>query len=101
MTKIAMKLMFEKHKDQVDKSGIPYVFHPWHVAESMPDEDTTIVALLHGIVEDTDVTISDLQEMEFSQDVTDALNLMTHEDGMDYFEIVSGSRSRILIMDIS
>ena len=38
MTKRAMRLMFEAHKDQVDKGGVPYVFHPWHVAESMPDE---------------------------------------------------------------
>ena len=34
LTKKAMKLCFEAHKDQVDKSGMPYVFHPFHVAES-------------------------------------------------------------------
>ncbi len=87
-TKAAMKLMFEKHKDQVDKSGIPYVFHPWHVAENMPDETTTVVALLHDVVEDTDVTISDLQKMGFSEAVTEALALLTHEDGTDYFAYV-------------
>ena len=37
MTKKAIKLMFEKHKDQVDKSGMPYVFHPFHLAEQMDD----------------------------------------------------------------
>ena len=44
-TKKAMKLCYEAHKDQVDKSGLPYVFHPAHVAEQMTDEATTIVAL--------------------------------------------------------
>ena len=34
-TKKAMKLCFEAHKDQVDKSGVPYVFHPFHLAEQM------------------------------------------------------------------
>ena len=53
MTKIALKLCFEAHKDQLDKSGMPYVFHPFHLAEQMKDEATTIVALLHDVVEDT------------------------------------------------
>lgn len=37
-TKKAMKLCFEAHKEQKDKSGMPYVFHPFHIAEQMPDE---------------------------------------------------------------
>ncbi len=51
-TKRAMKLCFEAHKEQVDKSGMPYVFHPFHLAEQMPDEDTIIVALLHDVVDE-------------------------------------------------
>ena len=52
-TKKAMKLCFEAHKNQTDKSGLPYVFHPFHVAEQMRDEKTTIVALLHDVIDDT------------------------------------------------
>ena len=51
-TKKAMKLCFEAHKDQLDKSGMPYVFHPFHVAEHMKDEVTTIVDLLYDVVEE-------------------------------------------------
>lgn len=51
-TKKAMKLCFEAHKDQLDKSGMPYVFHLFHVAEQMKDEVTTIVALLYDVVEE-------------------------------------------------
>ena len=50
-TKKAIKLCFEAHRNQTDKSGLPYVFHPFHVAEQMPDEETTIVALLHDVIE--------------------------------------------------
>ena len=57
-TKKALKLCFEAHKNQTDKSGLPYVFHPFHLAEQMEDEDTTIVALLHDVVEDTDYTLT-------------------------------------------
>ena len=88
MTKKALKLCFEAHKNQTDKSGIPYVFHPFHLAESMTDEYTTTVALLHDVVEDTDYTLRDLKEMGFPEKVTDALALLTHDKSVPYMEYV-------------
>lgn len=88
MTKKALKLCFEAHKDQTDKSGMPYVFHPFHLAESMTDEYTTTVALLHDVVEDTDYTLSDLKDMGFPEKVTDALALLTHDKSVPYMEYV-------------
>ena len=88
LTKKAMIIMFEKHKDQVDKSGIPYVFHPWHVAEKMDDELSTCTALLHDVVEDTDTTIEDLEKMGFPSEVTEALKYLTHEEDTDYCEYI-------------
>ncbi len=87
-TKKALSLCFEAHKDQRDKSGMPYVFHPFHLAEQMETEETTIVALLHDVVEDTDYTIEDLSAMGFSKAVTDAISLMTHADGVEYMDYV-------------
>lgn len=92
-TKIALKLCFEAHMDQTDKSGLPYVFHPFHLAEQMPDEDTTIVALLHDVVEDTDYTLDDLRVMGFGEKVMDALALMTHDDDVPYMEYVARLKS--------
>ena len=48
---------------------MPYVFHPFHLAEQMQDENTTIVALLHDVVEDTDYTLDDLRAMGFGDEV--------------------------------
>ena len=87
-TKKALKLCFEAHKEQKDKSGIPYVFHPIHVAEQMTTEETTIVALLHDVLEDTDYTVEDLWEAGFDKTVTDALILLTHDDDTDYMDYV-------------
>ncbi len=87
-TKKAMTIMFEKHKDQIDKSGIPYVFHPWHVAESMKSEDEVVVALLHDVVEDTDTTLQDLSNAGFNMNVIEALSLLTHDKNVDYFSYV-------------
>ena len=89
MTKKALKLCFEAHKDQTDKSGMPYVFHPFHLAEQMKDEATTIVALLHDVVEDTDITINDLQKMGFGPEVLEAIALMTHAPDTPYMEYVA------------
>ena len=87
-TKKALKLCFEAHKEQVDKSGAPYVFHPFHLAEEMKDERTTIVALLHDVVEDTDYTFDDLRNMGFDEEVIEALVLMTHEKASHIWPIL-------------
>lgn len=87
-TKMALKLCFEAHKEQKDKSGMPYVFHPFHLAEQMKTEETTIVALLHDLVEDTNYSIEDLVNMGFDKVVTDAIALMTHADDVDYMDYV-------------
>lgn len=88
-TRVALKLCFEAHKNQVDKSGMPYVFHPFHLAEQMQDEDTTIVALLHDVIEDTECTIDDLRDKGFSDKVIDAISLMTHDSSVPYMEYVA------------
>lgn len=89
LTKAALLLSFEAHKDQVDKSGMPYVYHPFHLAESMKDEYTTVVALLHDVVEDTDYTLEDLAEMGYPKEVVEALSCMTHDPDTPYMEYVA------------
>ena len=88
LTKKALALCFEAHKEQIDKSGMPYVFHPFHLAEQMETEETTIVALLHDLIEDTNYTIHDLSTMGFDKAVIDAIALMTHADNVDYMDYV-------------
>lgn len=95
-TKKALKLCFEAHKDQMDKSGMPYVFHPFHLAEQMKDEESTIVALLHDVVEDTDYTLEDLGKMGFSTAVMEALALLTHEAGIPYMEYIEALKDNRL-----
>ena len=55
----------------------------------MPDEETTIVALLHDVIEDTAYTIDDLRKMGFSEEVLGALDLMTHDKNVPYMEYVA------------
>lgn len=87
MTIKALNLAYNAHQGQNDLSGIPYIFHPYHLAEQMNDEVTTCVALLHDVVEDTDVTLDRL-EQEFPSEVTEAVRLLTHQKGTSYFDYI-------------
>lgn len=87
-TKQAIKLCFKAHEGQVDKSGLPYAHHPLHLAEQMDDEASTIVALLHDVMEDTDYTLKDINGMDFGDDVMRALELLTHDEGVPYMEYI-------------
>ena len=93
MTKSALKLSFEAHKDQLDKSGMPYVYHPFHLAEQMNTEEEVAVALLHDVVEDTDFTLDDIRNMGFPETVVRALALMTHDDAVPYMDYVARIKS--------
>ena len=62
-TKKAINIAYKAHMGQEDKLGIPYIFHPYHLAEQMDSEDACIVALLHDVVEDTNITFNDLSSI--------------------------------------
>lgn len=87
----AMQIAYNAHQGQYDLSGVPYIFHPYHVAEQMDDEFTTCAALLHDVAEDTDITLEQLAE-DFPAPVIEALRLLTHSQNEDYFEYVSKIR---------
>lgn len=87
MTVRAMKIAYNAHLGQVDGNGVPYIFHPYHLAEQMDDEISCTVALLHDVVEDTNVTIAEL-ERQFPETVIEAIKLLTHNKDTDYFEYV-------------
>ncbi len=89
LTKKALKISFNAHKDQVDKTGIPYVFHPFHLAEQMDDEKSTCVALLHDVVEDTDYTFDDLKNEGFTKEIIDAVKLLTHDPSVPYLDYIN------------
>ncbi len=87
LTNKAMKIAYRAHHGQMDYNGIPYIFHPIHLAEQMEDEVSCCAALLHDVVEDTAVTMEEL-EKEFPSEVIDVLKLLTHAPSVPYFDYV-------------
>ena len=74
-----------KHWKQKDKAGKRYIWHPIHVMLNVEGYNEKIVALLHDIVEDTDVTVSDLKNLKFSKEVIEAVDVITKKKDQEYF----------------
>ena len=87
MVNRALRLAYRAHAGQLDCGGVPYIFHPYHLAEQMDDERSICVALLHDVVEDTPVTLEEIQR-EFPSEIAEAVALLTHDPSTDYFAYV-------------
>lgn len=87
MTILAMKTAYNAHLGQLDYNDVPYIFHPYHLAEQMDDEISCTVALLHDVVEDTSLTFADLEQI-FPKQVIEIVMLLTHNEKVDYFDYI-------------
>ncbi len=87
LTQKAMIIAYNAHNGQADKAGVPYIYHPIHVAEQMTTETECIVALLHDVVEDTEVTFKQLETF-FSGEVIEILKVLTRNENADYYEYI-------------
>lgn len=84
LTNKALRLAYSAHHGQVDYNGIPYIYHPIHLAEQMEDEISCCAALLHDVVEDTSLTLEELSRV-FPAEIIEVVDLLTHRDSDDYF----------------
>ncbi len=90
MVKKACIISFNAHKNDVDKSGYPYIYHPFFLATQFDDESSVCVALMHDVIEDHgDVySLKYLQQQGFSDEVLTALKLLTHDINVEYMDYV-------------
>lgn len=89
LTKKSLSIAYDAHKNQLDKSGLPYIFHPFYLAEQMNDEYSICVALLHDVVEDNNYTIQEIENMGFPLVVVDAIRVLTHDNEIPYFDYIN------------
>lgn len=76
---LALQIAYAAHEGQVDKAGASYILHCVRVADAMTTSDEKIVALLHDIVEDTEITFEYLERAGFSEEVVNAVKAITRE----------------------
>ncbi|MDE6024757.1 MAG: HD domain-containing protein [Lachnospiraceae bacterium] len=88
LTKKALNICYRAHHGYFDKGGIPYVFHPLHLAEQMKDEDSVCVALLHDVVEDGGVELEVLRDEGFGEEIVEAVRLLTRDKNVPYMDYI-------------
>ncbi len=69
-----------KHSGQLDKVGLPYIYHPLRVMmdPTICTDERKCVAILHDVLEDTDTTKEEILELTQSVPITHAVVLLTH-----------------------
>jgi hypothetical protein len=96
----ALEIAARAHAGQRDKEGLPYILHPLRVMSRVTGEAAQIVAVLHDVVEDTPVTLDDLQAAGFPPDILAAVACVTHCREEPYAEYVIRCRNNALARQV-
>ena len=96
MIDIALAIARKAHAGQVDKAGIDYIQHPLYVASQVETEQEKAVALLHDVLEDSDITAADLLAYGLSNEVVTAVQTLTKKKGQSYQDYLEKVKSNNL-----
>ena len=80
----SLEIVTRLFDDKVDKGGLPYSIHLLKVYSGVSDYIEKVCALLHDVVEDTEVTFEELKEVGYPDEVIEVLTLLTKPKGADY-----------------
>jgi (p)ppGpp synthase/HD superfamily hydrolase len=98
--KTALEIAIKVHEGQLDKGGNPYIGHPIFVANKMQTTNEIVVALLHDVCEDSEVTFDNLEKSGFSSEIVSAIKAITKIKGEkygDYLERVKHNKIASLV----
>ncbi len=96
----AISIALTAHKGQVDKGVNPYILHPIRVMGSVKTIEEKIIALLHDVVEDSNITIEQLKKEGFSESTLEAINLLTKTSDCSYEDYLLRIKSNKLALEI-
>lgn len=92
----AIEIATKAHKGQTDKGGAPYILHPTAVAAGVEITEQKIVAYLHDVIEDTDITEEDLIAAGFPKYIIEAVKVITKSKGVSYQEYLQAVKNNEL-----
>ena len=84
----AIQIAVRAHEGQVDKAGEPYIFHPLRVMLSCKGETERICAVLHDVIEDTDITLDDLRKEGFSEEIVTVIDYLSRRENESYNDFI-------------
>jgi (p)ppGpp synthase/HD superfamily hydrolase len=89
---MAVSIATEAHRGQKDKAGADYISHPLREARKCGTKEEKIVAVLHDVIEDTEIDESYLIGKGFPREIVDAVLAVTRNDGVSYEDFVVRSK---------
>lgn len=96
----AIEIATRAHSGQVDKAGKPYILHPLRVMMKVKTEPEMIAAVLHDVVEDSNITIEalerPLEQQGFSSDIIQTLRCLTRKYDESYNQYILRAASNII-----
>ena len=95
-----LELVLKVFDDKIDKGGLPYYNHLFKVYLGVSSYKEKIIALLHDIVEDTNISYSDLKEFGYNDEIIDALIFLTKKKGEyypDYIDRIINSNNKMVL----
>ncbi len=84
----AIALAATAHAGQVDKAGAPYILHPLRVMLSVSSLEAKMTAVLHDVVEDCDISLEQLRQAGFSEEILAAIDSVTKRSGESYEDFI-------------
>ncbi|MBN2432260.1 MAG: GTP pyrophosphokinase [Acidobacteria bacterium] len=82
----ALLLALRAHLGRTDKAGQPYVFHPLRLLLTLDTEEEKMTALLHDVVEDSDITLEELRQAGIPETVVQAVDALTRRKPEESYE---------------
>lgn len=85
---IALRIATTAHAGQLDRDGYPVILHPLTVGLMGKTDEEKMTGFLHDVVEDSAYTFDYLIKEGIPMEVVNALRLLTHKKGTDYYDYV-------------
>lgn len=96
----ALAVALKAHEGQVDKAGQAYITHVLRLMVQANTVDEKIVALLHDVVEDSDLGLADLQQAGFSDVIIEAVDCLTKRAGVEYMHYLEKIKTNPLARQV-
>ena len=93
---LAFSIATQAHLGQVDKSGKDYILHSMRVSSKGKTENEKVVGLLHDVVEDTEVTLDNLRDAGFSEEIVEAVDCISQRKGEAHEEYLARVKGNAL-----
>lgn len=97
--KTAVSIARKQHAGQKDKQGKPYIEHPMRVMNAVSGS-AKIVAVLHDVLEDTDMTDQKLLDLGIDLDIVEDIRRLSRPDDMDYMDYIRTLRGHQRALDV-